>query len=102
MLCEALATPSPSPLVVYSGPNAERMAREDGQALACPANRWPSSIEWSVRGATVLLIEHGEVDDDRVHLLARALIAAGAASVKLCRLGLVGKYYPDRYLAEGA
>lgn len=86
------------PVIVYSGPRADRIARETGLGIALPPDRWPASVSWPVAGREVVAIEAGEVNDDRVALLARALLDAGALSVRVWRLGLIGRAYRHVWL----
>ena len=86
-------------LLIHSGPRSVEIAQEAGGMALLPT-AWPASVKWPVAGADVVVIEHGEADDDRIELLVLALLRDGATSVRVWRLALIGKAYRHVWLAQ--
>lgn len=88
------------PVTVIQGPRAFAIARQL-EAIAVPPGRAADEFGWPMaRNRRVLLIEAGEVDDERVRATATTLLIAGARHVRVARRELVGLSYTAAYLPK--
>ena len=62
--------------------------------MVLPDDSEPSDYEWPSNGQPALIHERGELNDERLHAMAKELILAGAPSVVAIREALLTSYDP--------
>jgi hypothetical protein len=80
---------------VATGPGAWDFAKKHGHPImVLPENTEASDFDWPSDGNPALIHERGAYNDERLDLLAHALLMAGASSVVAIREALFDDYDP--------
>ena len=88
----------PSGVRVCSGPGAWDFQKEHhAPIIVLPDDANPEDFGWPSDGKPALIYERGTYDDNRLRVMARALLIAGASSVVAIREALMDDYDPRVY-----
>ena len=80
---------------VAIGPGAWNFAKKQRHpTMVLPDDADPDDFQWPSDGKPALIHERGDYNDDRLDLLARALLQAGASSVVAIREALLNESDP--------